>query len=120
MPACLVTPELKVYRFADRSALIAFTKSRQLERHLAANLRQLLGFDEVGEDRTTRRAAAGWYNLRDVKFVLNTTTRLLVPLVGTVDDKLKQMQQHEPDIDDGAAETAERVRLQSKAGDRDA
>jgi hypothetical protein len=99
----LLTPEQTVHRFDTRSELIAFTDKREdVDWQLAANLRQLLGFDPVGSDRTVRRKAADWHNLRDVKWVLDTETQLLVPLFGTLDEKHKLMQKHERGIDSGA------------------
>ena len=65
MATYLVDQELKLHILIDANAFSAY--SLELERHLAANLRQLLGFDDVGNDRKTRRVAAGWYNIRDVK-----------------------------------------------------
>ena len=52
----IVTPERTVQRIADRSALEEFVERRNIGWQLAGNLRQLRGFDLVGNDRMTEES----------------------------------------------------------------
>lgn len=69
-----------------------------LDRELAQNLRQLCGFDQVGVDRSCRRTTAGWHLVRDIQWVTHAERRTLVPVIGTVAQKLALIQKHEPYI----------------------
>ena len=97
----LISPERTIHRIASRADLDELVEARGVGWQLAGNLRQLLGYDQVGADRTRRRTASGWYLLHEAKWLLNTESRLLVPLFGTVRERLTAMQEHEPGIDEG-------------------
>ena len=50
----LVSPELRVYTVSDREALGELVAELRLDKTLAGNLRQLLGFQTVGRGRQAR------------------------------------------------------------------
>ena len=95
----IVTPERTVQRIADRSALEEFVERRNIGWQLAGNLRQLRGFDLVGNDRQQRKKADNYFLLEDVKFLRSSGSPVLVALIGTVAQRLKQFQVYEPDVD---------------------
>jgi len=47
----LVSPELKVYTISDREAFSEVVAELRLDKTLAGNLRQLLGYQTVGPGR---------------------------------------------------------------------
>ena len=53
----LVSPELRVYTVSDREALSELVTELRLDKTLAGNLRQLLGFQTVGRGRQARQMA---------------------------------------------------------------
>ena len=69
-----------------------------LDRELAQNLRQLCGFDQVGVDRSCRRTTAGWHLVQEIQWVRHAERRTIVPVIGTVAQKLALIQKHEPYI----------------------
>lgn len=61
----LVSPDLvKVYTISDEEALSELVSGLRLDSTLASNLRQLLGFQTVGNDgRQGRQMAGNWPRL---------------------------------------------------------
>ena len=51
----LVSPELRVYTVSDREALSDLVAELRLDKTLAGNLRQLLGYQTVGPGRQGAR-----------------------------------------------------------------
>ena len=92
----------RVHHVADPDALKALVTSLNIDSQSASNLRQLLGWSEVGTDRSARHIMAGWYLLREVQWLLNTESREIVPLCGTAAQKLELVQRHEPGVPGGA------------------
>jgi hypothetical protein len=64
----LVSPDLvKVYTISDEEALSELVSGLRLDSTLASNLRQLLGFQTVGNDgRQGRQMAGNWLRLHSV------------------------------------------------------
>ena len=64
----LVSPDLvKVYTISDEEALSELVSGLRLDSTLASNLRQLLGFQTVGNDgRQGRQMAGNWPRLHGV------------------------------------------------------
>ena len=106
----LVTPELTLVRVADKEALNEYATARtaagaSVDKHLKANLSQLLGFDQVGNDRKKRWEATDgtrgtFYNLADVSWFYHADIREAIPLFGTAAAKHRQLQ-HQHGITDG-------------------
>ena len=69
----LVSPELRVYTVSDREALGELVAELRLDKTLAGNLRQLLGYQTVGPGRQARQMV-GLKHLESGK---------LVPVVGS-------------------------------------
>ena len=95
----LVSPDWRTYRVASKEDLTALTVALNIHWKLAGNLRQLLEFDEVGSDRARRHVASGWHLLNEMQWVVDTGSSEVVPLCGTVSEKLKLMQQRDAGID---------------------
>ena len=97
----LVTPELTLVRVADKEALNEYATARtaagaRVDKHLKANLSQLLGFDQVGNDRSKRWEAkdgtrSTFYNLADVSWFYHADIREAIPLFGTAAAKHRQL-----------------------------
>ena len=97
----LVTPELTLVRVADKEALNEYATARtaagaRVDKHLKANLSQLLGFDQVGNDRSKRWEAKDgtrsiFYNLADVSWFYHADIREAIPLFGTAAAKHRQL-----------------------------
>ena len=85
----LVSPDWRTYRVASKEDLTALTVALNIHWKLAGNLRQLLEFDEVGSDRARRHVASGWHLLNEMQWVVDTGSSEVVPLCGTVSEKLK-------------------------------
>jgi hypothetical protein len=89
----LVTPELTLVRVADKEVLNEYATARtaagaSVDRHLKANLSQLLGFDQVGNDRKKRWEASDgtrgtFYNLADVSWFYHADIQEAIQLFGT-------------------------------------
>ena len=63
----LVSLELRVYTVSAREALSELVTELRLDKTLAGNLRQLLGFQTVGNDgRQGRQMAGNWPRLHSV------------------------------------------------------
>ena len=56
----LVSPELRVSTVFDLEALSELVTELRLDKPLAGNLRQLLGFQTVGRGRQARQMAGNW------------------------------------------------------------
>ena len=65
----LVSPELRVYTVSDREALGELVAELRLDKTLAGNLRQLLGFKPVGPGRQARQVAEDWQLLESVRWL---------------------------------------------------
>jgi len=68
----LVSPELRVYTVltvSDREALSELVTELRLDKILAGNLRQLLGFRTVGRGRQARQVAEDWQLLESVRWL---------------------------------------------------
>ena len=63
----LVSPELRVYPVSEREALSELVAELRLDKTLAGNLRQLLGFQTVGRGRQARKMAGNWQLLESVR-----------------------------------------------------
>jgi hypothetical protein len=97
----LVTPELTLVRVADKEALNEYATARtaagaSVDKHLKANLSQLLGFDQVGIDRKKRWEASDgtrgtFYNLADVSWFYHAGIQEAIPLFGTAAAKHRQL-----------------------------
>ena len=97
-PSWLVTPECTILRIRSIAALENLIDARKIDRRFATNLRQLLDFTAVGSDRRTRHRAGQWFSIEAIQWMLNEQSGLVVPLMGTMREKIAQMQLHEPDI----------------------
>ena len=97
-PSWLVTPECTILRIRSIAALENLIDARKIDRRFATNLRQLLDFTAVGSDRRTRHRAGQWFSIEAIQWMLNEQSGLVVPLMGTMRERLAKMQQHEPDI----------------------
>ena len=97
----LVTPELTLVRVADKEELNEYATARtaagaRVDKHLKANLSQLLGFDQVGNDRSKRWEAKDgtrgtFYNLADVSWFYRADIPEAIPLFGTAAAKHRQL-----------------------------
>ena len=79
----LVSPELRVYTVSDREALGELVAELRLDKTLAGNLRQLLGFKPVGPGRQARQMAEDWQKLESVRWLRHVDTSELVPVIGS-------------------------------------
>ena len=80
----LVSPELRVYTVSDREALGELVAELRLDKTLAGNLRQLLGFQTVGRGRQARQMAGNWQLLESVlRWLKHLESGKLVPVVGS-------------------------------------
>ena len=79
----LVSPELKIYMIPDRGALSELVTELRLDKTLAGNLRQLLGFQTVGTGRQARQVAGDWQLLESVRWLRHLESGKLVPVVGS-------------------------------------
>ena len=79
----LVSPELRVYTVSDREALGELVAELRLDKTLAGNLRQLLGFKPVGPGRQARQVAEDWQLLESVRWLRHLESGKLVPVVGS-------------------------------------
>ena len=79
----LVSPELRVYTVSDREALGELVAELRLDKTLAGNLRQLLGFKPVGPGRQARQVAEYWQLLESVRWLRHLESGKLVPVVGS-------------------------------------
>ena len=80
----LVSPELRVYTVSDREALSELVAELRLDKTLAGNLRQLLGFQTVGRGRQARQMAGNWQLLESVRWLKHLLeSGKLVPVVGS-------------------------------------
>ena len=80
----LVSPELRVYTVytvSDREALSELVTELRLDKTLAGNLRQLLGFQTVGRGRQGRQMAGNWQLLESVRWPKHLESGKLVPVV---------------------------------------
>ena len=99
----LLTPERTVQFIADKNALDDYAKARSaagwlVDKHLKANLAQLLEFDMVGKDRSKRWEAVDaprgkFYNMADVSWFYRADIRVAVPLFGKPAEKHRQIKQ---------------------------
>ena len=97
----LVTPELTLVRVADKEELNEYATARtaagaRVDKHLKANLSQLLGFDQVGNDRSKRWEAKDgtrgtFYNLADASRFYRADIPEAIPLFGTAAAKHRQL-----------------------------
>jgi len=71
----LVSPELRVYTVSDREALGELVAELRLDKTLAGNLRQLLGFQTVGPGRQARQVAEDWQLLESVRWLRHAGER---------------------------------------------
>jgi len=55
----------------------------RLDKMLAGNLRQLLGFQTVGRGRQARQMAGNWQLLESVRWLKHLESGKLVPVVGS-------------------------------------
>ena len=79
-----VSLELRVYTVSDREALGELVAELRLDKTLAGNLRQLLGFQTVGRGRQARQMAGNWQLLESVRWLKHLLeSRKLVPVVGS-------------------------------------
>ena len=79
----LVSPELRVYTVSDREALGELVAELRLDKTLAGNLRQLLGFQRVGPGRQARQMTGDWQLLESVRWLRHLESGKLVPVVGS-------------------------------------
>ena len=89
----LVTPDRTVHAIESRKALDAFMKQRGIDWKTAGNLRQLLRFNKVGNDRcdandrSDRHEAGGkgnkYYRFEDVSWFYHPGVSTAVPLFGS-------------------------------------
>ena len=79
----LVSPELRVYTDSDWEALRELVTELRLDKTLAGNLRQLLGFQTVGRGRQARQMAGNWQLLESVRWLKHLVSGSLVPVVGS-------------------------------------
>ena len=80
----LVSPELRVYTASDREALGELVAELRLDKTLAGNLRQLLGYQTVGTGRQARQMAGNcWQLLESVRWLKHLQSGKLVPVVGS-------------------------------------
>jgi len=80
----LVSPELRVYTVSDREALSDLEAALRLNKTLAGNLRQLLGYQTVGPGRQARQVAEDWQLLLEsVRWLRHLESGKLVPGVGS-------------------------------------
>ena len=79
----LVSPELKIYMIPDRGALSELVTELRLDKTLAGNLRQLLGFQTVGRGCQARQMAGNWQLLESVRWLKHLESGKLVPVVGS-------------------------------------
>ena len=79
----LVSPELRVYTVSDREALGELVAELRLDKTLAGNLRQLLGYQTVGPGRQARQVAEDWQLLESVRWLRHLESGKLVPVVGS-------------------------------------
>ena len=79
-----VSLELRVYTVSDREALSELVTELRLDKTLAGNLRQLLGFQTVGRGRQARQMAGNWQLLLEsVRWLKHLESGNLVPVVGS-------------------------------------
>ena len=79
----LVSPELRVYTVSDREALGELVAELRLDKTLAGNLRQLLGYQTAGPGRQARQVAEDWQLLESVRWLRHLESGKLVPVVGS-------------------------------------
>ena len=90
----LVSPELRVYTVSDREALGELVAELRLDKTLAGNLRQLLGFKPVGPGRQARQVAEDWQLLESVRWLRHLESGKLVPVVGSLTHKQHTLLAH--------------------------
>ena len=79
----LVSPELRVYTVSAREALGELVAELRLDKTLAGNLRQLLGYQTVGTGRQARQMAGNWQLLEFVRWLKHLQSGKLVLVVGS-------------------------------------
>ena len=95
----LVSPDrvLHILAFRDEDRLKALQEQYEFTPEVARNLRQLLGWTEVGNgrgdknDRTGRKEAANWQMLSEVNWLKHDDGAEIVPLVGKPTHKFDSM-----------------------------
>jgi len=78
-----VSLELRVYTVSDREALSELVTELRLDKTLAGNLRQLLGYQTVGPGRQARQVAEDWQLLESVRWLKHLESGKLVPVLGS-------------------------------------
>ena len=79
----LVDPKCTVHIVEGKAGLAELTEKLELHWQLAGNLRQLCGWDIVGDDRICRKIAEGWTLLEHVKWMQRRGSSTLLPVFGT-------------------------------------
>ena len=80
----LVSPERVLYRVADAEALRELANHLGLNKVIVGNLRQLCGWQDVGDGRAARRIADNWQLLDDLCWLKRDGGDEFVPLVDEV------------------------------------
>ena len=89
----LVTPELTIFRFECKSELERWGKARSIHWKMRGNLAQLLGFDKVGDDRTTRHKAKQYFVLAEVSWFYSRNSGFAIPLFGSKEAKYRNLKE---------------------------
>ena len=101
----LVSKDLVAYHVPDKAALTQVVKTRDLKGKEAGNLRQLMGFDEVGGDRDGRHDSDNWQRYEDgvgssksVQCIQKNGSETLVVLVGKLGHRWLLAKKHAPEM----------------------
>lgn len=78
----LVTPQLTVKFIENRAACDVYITAAGLDKHVAADLRQLLGFNEIPKDRKQKRLVAMYQLVDKLTWVYHPDVSEAVPLIG--------------------------------------
>ena len=102
----VVSKDLIAYHIPDRAALKAVVEAREIKWKEHGNLRQLMGFDEVGEDRDGRHDSDNWQRYqtgagssKSVQCMRREGSDELVILVGKLDHRWRLAKQHAPAVE---------------------
>ena len=100
----VVSPDRVVYTILNEAAISSLVdelypgRDRSWRNHLVGNLKQLCGFQNVGDGRAPRAAAENWKLLDDVVWIRLDGSDEYVPLVGTVTHMFESVMQLREDF----------------------
>ena len=113
----LATPQLTLKIIGNRAACDAYITAAGLDKHIAADLRQLLGFNELPKDGRKQKRLTAMYQLVDkMIWLYHPQVSVAVPLIGGTNEKRFASLKKDYDITFGFATFEKLVAGTRKAG----